>query len=348
MKNNRPLACLAFIASACLLSAASTNETGVVTENRINVRGQAALFGEVITQLQKGEKVSILEEITLQKPKTNEPPKWFRIQMPANTPVWIFASFVDPANKTVNVPKLNLRAGPGENYSVVGRLERGDTVKDIRTVDGWMEIETPVGAYGFVAAELVAKSSTNAPPTFLEKPVVPPIIPPTVAKTESPALPEATKITEPPSAVLESNTLKVEIIPPPSIQTNAPGTNLTINPAPAIVSATTNTPPAPSQPEATTPAQVPIPAKVTPDTAPKRIVRREGIVRSTKSIQAPTYFELVSAETRKVINYLHVEDVGLSIKDFKGKKIIVTGEESIDARWPKTPLIEIETLELAP
>ena len=77
-------------------------------------------------------------------------------------------------------------------------------------------------------------------------------------------------------------------------------------------------------------------------------MRREGVVRGTKSIQAPTYFELVSPETRKTINYLYSDDPGLKLKDFKGKKIVVTGEEGIDPRWPQTPLIEVQTLDLKP
>src|SRR5688500_10537583 len=157
MKSIQLLACLC-MALASQTQAADGNEPAIVTENKVNVRGQPSLVGEVITQLQKGEKVIILEEITLQKPKTNEPPKWARIQMPANTPVWASASFIDPASKAVTVTRLNLRAGPGENYSVVGRLDRGDTVKEIRRVDDWLEIETPAKAYAFVAADLLKKA----------------------------------------------------------------------------------------------------------------------------------------------------------------------------------------------
>jgi hypothetical protein len=79
-----------------------------------------------------------------------------------------------------------------------------------------------------------------------------------------------------------------------------------------------------------------------------RVVRREGIVRSTVSIQAPTFYELLSPQNRKTINYLHTDKVGLKLKDYRGRTIIVTGEESIDRRWPSTPIIEVQTLELIP
>lgn len=80
----------------------------------------------------------------------------------------------------------------------------------------------------------------------------------------------------------------------------------------------------------------------------RRIVRREGLVRSTISIQAPTYYELLSPANRKTINYLHTESLGIDLKDYRGRKIVVSGEEGIDPRWPRTPVIEVETLELIP
>lgn len=98
-------------------------ETGTVLEDRLNVRGQPSLAGEVITQLKKGETVSVLEEIAASKPKPGEPAKWLRIQMPANTPVWVSAAYIDAATKTTKPNRLNVRAGPGENFSVVARLE---------------------------------------------------------------------------------------------------------------------------------------------------------------------------------------------------------------------------------
>src|SRR5262245_55893043 len=92
----------------------------VVNKNNVNVSGKAAISSEVITRLKKGDTVTVLEEVTLKKPKTDEPAKWARIALPTNSAVWVHNSFLDPANKTVVPKRLNLRSGPGENYSVVG------------------------------------------------------------------------------------------------------------------------------------------------------------------------------------------------------------------------------------
>src|SRR6185503_12008761 len=114
------------------------------------VRGQAAINSEVVTRLSRGDNVTVLEEITLKKPKPDEPGKWARIAFPTNAHVWVHSKFVDAANKTVLPAKLNARSGPGENYSVVGRLHGGETVKELSVKNEWLEIEPPANAYAFI------------------------------------------------------------------------------------------------------------------------------------------------------------------------------------------------------
>ena len=103
------LAAFAFLVGGAL----AAEESAVVTEFKINVRGQPSLVGEVVTQLQKGEKVTVLDRVTTQNPKPGEPTNWAKIKLPANVPVWAFNPFIK--NGVVAVTRLNLRAGPGEN-----------------------------------------------------------------------------------------------------------------------------------------------------------------------------------------------------------------------------------------
>jgi hypothetical protein len=83
--------------------------------------------------------------------------------MPANTPVWVSSLFVDPIDKRVLTKRLNVRAGPSENYSVVGLLEQGAVIKEISTKGDWLEIELPSNAYAFVAADRLTKRIRTAP-----------------------------------------------------------------------------------------------------------------------------------------------------------------------------------------
>jgi hypothetical protein len=345
MKGNSWIAAATLLLVAWLASPAVAENTATVKRDRVNVRGQPTIFGEVITQLRKDETVVILEEIKLAKPKAAEPAEWAKIQMPANTPVWVNATYIDPANKTVTARRLNLRAGPGENFSVVGLLTKDAEVKEIRVVDDWMEIEAPTNAYAFVAREFLEKQAPAepAPPPS----VAPKTEPVPEAKPAPPAPPPAP--TEKPAEPAPTPAPKEQ---PPAASSAAPPT-----PAPDTAKAAEKElilaqeqKAAETQPVPAVKEETPLITEAAPAPAPaaKRIVRREGIVKSILSLQAPTQFELVSAETGKAINYLHPKTAELKLKTFKGRRVVVSGEELIDPRWPKTPVLAVETIELTP
>jgi len=53
-------------------------------------------------------------------------------------------------------------------------------------------------------------------------------------------------------------------------------------------------------------------------------------------------------DNNKTINYLYSPSSNILVQNFWGKKVYVTGEEVLDERWPNTPVIEIETIEVIP
>jgi hypothetical protein len=77
---------------------------------------------------------------------------------------------------------------------------------------------------------------------------------------------------------------------------------------------------------------------------PPRIVQREGIVRGSFSIQAPTHFELISPDNYRTMDYLYTTNGDLN--RYKGMRIIVTGEEGLDERWKNTPVITIQDIKV--
>jgi uncharacterized protein YraI len=135
------------------------------------------------------------------------------------------------------------------------------------------------------------------------------------AVTETP--PATTTLTEPPPVAPTTTEA-----PAPNPAPDAGGTN-TVAP-----NGTENTPPAAEEPP------------------PKRIVLREGLVRGTFSIQAPTRFELISINNGKAINYLYTTSPDLDLGRYKGLHIIVTGEEGLDERWRNTPIITIQKIDV--
>jgi hypothetical protein len=136
-------------------------------------------------------------------------------------------------------------------------------------------------------------------------------------------------------------------LPPPSVAVVAP-------PAPQPTeTAKVETPATPATKPKLDATAIPIPAA--PSNEPPviekappqfRIITREGIVRHAISVQAPSGYRLAAPDNMtKTINYLYVGKTGLELKWFVGRKIRVSGTESVDPRWPNMPLIEIKTLE---
>jgi uncharacterized protein YgiM (DUF1202 family) len=169
----------------------------------------------------------------------------------------------------VSAKKLNMRGGPGENYSVLGVLERGTAVNEITTKGDWMQIDPPGNSYAFVAA-MYLKQEAPAP---------------------APA-PAPTPVPEPQPVMTQ--------------------------------------PTAPSEPTA----------------PPVRVVSHEGVVRGVVSPVAPTKYELYDPATGVNINYLYTTSPTLDLSKYVKMRIIVTGEEGLDARWKDTPLINIQSIQV--
>ncbi len=251
MKCHFPLA-----AALCLsVAGAFAADEAVVKAARINVRGQPTTSSEVVTQLKQGEKIIVLEEIIHPKPGKDEPAKWLRIALPSNTPVWVNAHFV--TNGAVAVPRLNIRSGPGENFSAIGRAPKGAALKELRRNGDWLEIEAPTNTFAYIAADLVIRNAaapapvppsatsqlagTKSAPTAADKsgrqmakatPKAPPITAPDTKPT--PDSVEVKPITAPPVA-LAPGVAAPKPVTPPSAVLAPPPTAVAAAPEPAKV-----------------------------------------------------------------------------------------------------------------
>ena len=316
----------------------------VTTEN-VNVRGQAKLTSDRVTQLKAGDTVTVLEEIILEKPAADEPARWARITLPAGTKVWVNTLFVDTTNMTVISRRLNLRSGPGENFSIVGLVEKGEQLREVGSTRGdWMQVEAPKTAYGFVASHYLkqeapaAALATTAPPA---SPVVPSVAtpipeatppPPPPAAPTSPAV-VATPTTEPPLAAAASEPatfkdLPLAAAPQKDSRAIAKAREALRRKMAALAAAKVPTGAAPEEP------------------LPPRIVAREGVVRISWNVQAPTKHALVNPANGRTINYLYTTSTNLNLDNYKGLRIVVTGEEGLDERWKNTPVLTIQRIQV--
>ncbi|HEX3799285.1 MAG TPA: SH3 domain-containing protein [Verrucomicrobiae bacterium] len=285
------------------------NQLAESKQDHVNIRGQAHISSEVIGHLKKGETVTVLEEVTLKHPKADEPAHWARIALPSDMHVWVMSAYLDSSNQVVKARKLNLRTGAGENYSVAGLLHKGDTIKTIKEKGSWSEIEAPTNAFAFVAAHLLTPKEGGAtiPEIASTTPVPPPVLPT-------------------PTVLSNPNTV-------------APASGVPGAPASEPVPNTQPTLPLP-------PIPAPVPAPVSDEPLPPRIVQREGVVGGTFSIQAPTYFELRSLDNGRVMDYLYTASTNIVLKKYQGLTIHVSGPEELDERWPNTPVLTIQRIQV--
>lgn len=276
-----------------------------VESANLNLRGQAGLKGEVVGHLKQGDAVTVISQINLDKHAAGEPAQWAKVLLPGNTKVWINAHFVDASNNVVSSKKLNLRGGPGENYSVIGLLQKGETFTPLTVKGDWIEIEAPKTAFAFVAAMYLKQDAAPAP---APEPAPAPVV------TEPPAAPAIT------STVTEAAPI---VTTPPAPE-----------PAPAPVPAPTVVDTNPTAPVVDT--NLPPP--------PPRVVTHEGYVRHSTSIVAPTAYELYDAGSGNAINYLLSSTTNLDISRYSGLQIVVTGEEGMHQRWADTPVITVQKI----
>ena len=288
---------------------------------------------EVVLRLNKGDRVTVLEEISVKKPPAGEPDKWLKIALPKDVPVWANSQFIDAATKTVKATRLNLRSGPGENYSVLGRLEKGAAIQEVERKGEWIRLQAPADTHAFVAACLVHRDATT-PPTAVA--AIPPSVtpPPVKPPPATPPLAEVTPAT--PSNQVAVVTPPTEVAPPPIETVPAPVATTPEATAPQLPVAVTE--PVPGAEAVPAPAEEP----------PKRTVTREGVVKRSLSIQAPTEFMLESVDSRRTINYLYSPSSNIFLLDFKGQRVRVSGEEGLVDRWPKTPVLTVDTLKSVP
>ena len=360
------LVALSAVSAKSVVTDITPPKSGKVTADRVNVRARASLIGERVTQLRKEDTVTVLATVKIDPPKEGEPAEWLKIAMPAGGQTWVHMAFVKEGKVTAN--KLNVRAGGSERFSIIAHLAKDDEVKEKRTSGDWIEIEHPEGAHAFVAASFVeigevaetveeekTESTENTETTEV-----------TETTEEKPANTESTEET----ATTEVSTEKTETAET-TRTTEAPTTNdMPDVPEPEVVvveeGADTNKPPAgnPEDAEEIKPDPAPFTTKKELPVPPPRIVTREGKIkrRFFRSPRAPSRYELVD-EKGRTLNYLFSSDeTPLKVADdeeepitferlmnmLRNRKVILTGVEAVDPRWPSLPLLDVRTLKTVP
>jgi len=136
----------------------------IITE-KINIRsGQNENF-EKIGKLNKGDQVVVVGRSYA----------WDKIKLPPGADSYIAGNFVQDLGDGIGMLKgdrVNVRAGRGTTFAVIGSLKKGTLVRILEQKDGWVKIEPVEGVYGWVLTEYLRFVSTDIPPVrAIELPV---------------------------------------------------------------------------------------------------------------------------------------------------------------------------------
>lgn len=340
-----------FSAGAALLTliSAVAQIPATVKGDRTNLRAKPGFDGEILGSLKKGDVVSVIGEVDGLAADGKTTRSWSKVALPTQVPVWLYRPLIDNKTKAVKSGTVNLRAGPGRNYSEIGKVSEGTTVTIVRSLEDWIQIEPPTGTYAYVASSLldttpppIAKEEKEKPAAVAEsKPST--VVPPAPKPTESVPAPTETKVAEAP-ALKAANSESTPTTATTAATTTPPAPAPVPVPAPAPVLTAPATVPA----QSTAPAvglATPSPVIPAAEVKPRHVIR-DGVVGGTISVQAPGYYELRSIRAEGVVDYLVSDSPDIDLGKFHGKAVTVSGEEWRDVRW-KTPVLKVKSIESA-
>ncbi|MFH1477687.1 MAG: SH3 domain-containing protein [Verrucomicrobiota bacterium] len=162
---------------------ASLNRVKVL-KNNCNLRAKAFVTSEVVGQVSAND---ILTAKTLDK-------DWVEVVPPDSVDLWVLGDYVKDG--VINCSqKVNVRAGAGINFNIVGQLDQGDKVEVRGTHAEWIKIAPPPECSLWISRSLVSEVPlTHIEPAKLEQAKTEPFPPPAPV-----APPEAGKPIQPPS-----------------------------------------------------------------------------------------------------------------------------------------------------
>jgi len=126
-----------------------------VKNDGANVRAGDNINFEALCKLETGDPVKIIDKRY----------SWFKILLPQKAYLYIKNDYVDlfleKGIGTVNAVRVNLRAGPGTKYSILGQASRPDKVKVVSKKEDWYKIQPPTGTAGWIHSTQVGFSLGN-------------------------------------------------------------------------------------------------------------------------------------------------------------------------------------------
>lgn len=125
------------------------NKTAFTGNDGANVRAGDNMNFESLCQLESSTPLKVIGKRY----------SWFKVELPKEAHLYIKNDYVEMVSEKghgfVNAMDVNLRAGPGTNYSILGQVSKPDKLTIISEINGWYEIEPPEGTAGWIHSSQV-------------------------------------------------------------------------------------------------------------------------------------------------------------------------------------------------
>lgn len=150
---------------------ALSNKQGIIKDNNLRVRSGPGTNYSILGKLQSGNKVTLISQVTNSSGNV-----WYKYQFKSGQYGYIYSQYVTVSDIPQNVETaltnkqavvkdgpLNIRSGPGTNYSSLGKLQEGNKVtliSQVKNTSGniWYKYQVSSGKYGYIYGQYVTVS----------------------------------------------------------------------------------------------------------------------------------------------------------------------------------------------
>ncbi|MBI3991429.1 MAG: SH3 domain-containing protein [Candidatus Omnitrophica bacterium] len=119
----------------------------IVSGENVNMRSGPDLNFEIIGKLNRKKKLVV----------TGKKEGWYKVQLPADILSYIHKDYLDVEGAVGKVKgdRVNIRCGAGENFTILGQINNGESVAILGKKGEWWEIKPLKEAAGWVHSDFV-------------------------------------------------------------------------------------------------------------------------------------------------------------------------------------------------
>lgn len=140
------LMALGALTASALPAIAQAQEFVSIKGKTVNVREQPTTRSATLWELSKGYPLQV----------TQRKGQWLRVKDYESTLGWVHAPLTSKSpHMVVTARSANLRSGPGQKNSRVGKLEQYEVLQTLKKQGSWAQVQRTNGQSGWVAKNLV-------------------------------------------------------------------------------------------------------------------------------------------------------------------------------------------------